>query len=46
MGLSLQGEVIDVNSIVASESLHEACHKDCAPVLERIASPVPLGSLS
>ena len=38
MGVSLQGEAIDVNSIVASESLPEACHRDCAPVIELTAS--------
>ena len=45
MGVFLQGEAIDVNSIVASESLHEACHRDCAPLFERTASLVLLGNL-
>ena len=40
MGVSLRGRVIDVKSIVASKSLHEACHRDCAAVLEWTASLV------
>ena len=43
--MSLRGRAIDVKSIVATKSLHEACHRDCAPVSDWIASLIPLGTV-